>query len=239
MNSDPYANKHTVQSFDDELTQLRSLITEMGGLAEAQMHKALTIIESHDHNIAKKVIMDDKKIDSLEMEIHNFVIHLIARRQPMASDLREIISAIKISTDLERIGDLAEHVAQLMDEVDLSMPRVVSSSLKHMARLALQQIKDVLDAFSHRDQAKAQQVWEGDIELDELYNSTIRELLTYMLENQKAMSFSMLLFFAAKYIERVGDHATNIAETIIYMMTNDLPADRPKGKRTGLIHPKN
>ncbi len=227
-------SRHTVNSFDQELTQLSNLIVQMGGLAEAQMAEALKVMQSHDLAIIEKIIQSDKEIDDLDIKINNHVVQLLARRQPMALDLRETIAALKISSDLERIGDIAKHVAQLSSEVGLSLPRAVDGGLAHMGRRALKQIKDSLDAYCERDTQKAFSVWHDDQELDNLYNATIREMLTYMLEDHQAISSCIDLLFVAKYIERAGDHSTNIAETIIFVSTGKPPPERPKGKKTNL-----
>ena len=224
--------RHTVRAFDEDLTELSNLIMQMGGLAEQQMAKALEVMQNPSPAKTKKIIQDDKAIDELELAIDNHVVQLLTRRQPMARDLRETIAALKVSSDLERIGDIAKHVAQLSSEIPLSLPRELSNGLAHMGKRALKQIKDALDAYGERDAQKAFSVWEGDQELDKLYNATIREMLTYMLEDHQAISSCIDLLFAAKYIERAGDHSTNIAETIIFVSTGEPPPDRPKGKKT-------
>ena len=223
--------RHIVRSFDEDLTQLADLITQMGGAAEAQLAAALNVIQSRDRQAAEAINQSDKHIDQLEANILDFAVGILARRQPMAGDLRETISALKIATDLERIGDLAKHIAMLIAEVDLALPQAVSGGFRHIGQRALKQVKDVLDAFSSRDPQKALAVWEADQELDTFYQSMIRELLTYMLEDHQAISFCIDLIFAVKYIERIGDHSTNIAENIIYAITGKLPMDRPKGKK--------
>lgn len=223
--------KHIVHSFDDELKQLNAMIFQMGGLAEAQMASALAMIKSPDPEAAQKIVIDDAKIDKQEIKINEFAVSLIARRQPMATDLREITSAFKIAADLERIGDIAKHIATLLADIHPDMPRDVSAGIRHMGTLALKQIGDALDAFSERDETKALLVWQSDRELDELYNSMLRETITYIMEEPKLISHCVDLLFAAKYIERAGDHTTNIAEHILYILKGKMPLDRPKGKK--------
>lgn len=224
-------SQHTVHSFDNELKKLSAMISQMGGAAEAQMASALTMLQSPDPELADKIVQEDKKIDIQEMEINDYAVQLIARRQPLAKDLREITAAFKIASDLERIGDLAKHITHLIAEIQINLPRPVSAGIRHMGHLALKQMGDTLDAFSQLDKDKALAVWKADRNLDELYNSMIREAITYILEEPKLTSYYVDLLFAAKYIERIGDHTTNIAEHIIYILTGTMPTDRPKGNK--------
>lgn len=223
--------KHIVHSFDDELKQLSAMIFKMGGLVEAQVAGALTIIKNPDPAMAKKIRAEDKKIDASEMEINNFAYTMIARRQPMAQDLRSIICTFKIATDLERIGDIAAHVATLISDNLADLPRNMNSGIRHMGKLLLKQVGDSLDAFSNNDEQKALIVWQGDQELDDLYHSVLRETMTYVMEEPKLISKAIDVIFVAKYIERAGDHITSIAENVVYIKTGKMLTDRPKGKR--------
>jgi phosphate transport system protein len=206
--------EHTHKAFDADLQELSRMIAEMGGLAERQIGDAIDALNRHDAVLSQ--------------------ILTIARRQPMAIDLRDIVGALRVSNDLERIGDLAKNIAKRVMVLDgeLNLQKVMRG-VEHMTELVLTQIKDVLDAYSRRDVAKAMQVWRGDEEVDAVNNSLFRELLTYMMEDPRNISVCIHLLFCAKNIERMGDHATNIAETIYYMVEGrPLPDERPKGDNT-------
>jgi phosphate transport system protein len=207
-------NEHTVKKFDEELTALKTKIAQMGGLAEEQLARSIDALIGHDIETADQIIMTDDKIDALELEIEEKAILTIAKRQPMALDLREIMVSIRIASDLERIGDLAKNIAKRIHAIEQEHPRRIMTGLARMGRLALAQLKDVLDAYAQRDEAKALAVWRGDEEIDALYNSIFRELLTYMMEDPRNIGVCTHLLFGAKNIERIGDHATNIAENI-------------------------
>lgn len=226
--------EHTIRAFDADLQAFARMISEMGGLAEKQVIDAIKSLESHDVVLARRIIADDAKINALQHKIEEKVIFTIARRQPMAVDLREIIAALRISNDLERIGDLAKNIAKRINVLgDELQPRQVMRGVQHMTDLVLVQIKDVLDSYARRDVAKAIAVWRGDEEIDAVNNSLLRELLTYMMEEPRNIGFCIHLMFCAKNIERMGDHATNIAETVYYMIEGKmLPDDRPKGDIT-------
>ena len=224
---------HIVTAFDDELSELRKLIAQMGGLAEDQFGKSIDALSRSDKALAERVIASDDKIDSVEKDLEERAITLIARRQPMATDLRAIIVAIRISSDLERIGDLAKNIAKRTLALDEPLPRSVNAGMTRMADLAMEQLSDVLDAYTRLDVEKAQDVWENDSRVDALYNSLFRELLTYMMEDARTISMCTHLLFGAKNIERIGDHTTNIAENVIYLVTGDAPlGDRPKQDET-------
>ncbi|WP_375410160.1 phosphate signaling complex protein PhoU [uncultured Methylobacterium sp.] len=221
---------HIVSSYDNDLDDLRRSISEMGGIAEKMMNDSGHALVRRDVVLAQSVISADARLDVLQREIEERAILLIARRQPMAIDLRETISAIRVSNDLERIGDLAKNVAKRVVAIaaEIQSQKVVVG-LQHMGDLVQEQLKDVLDAYSGRDTKAAHDVWERDDAIDALYNSLFRELLTYMMEDPRNISFCTHLLFCAKNIERIGDHTTNIAETIHYLVTGDnLPMDRPK-----------
>jgi phosphate transport system protein len=226
--------EHTIKAFDADLQDLGRMIAEMGGLAERQISDALDALNRHDAALAGTIIATDARIDVLQREIEEKAILTIARRQPLAMDLRDIISALRVSNDLERIGDLAKNIAKRVGAVsgELNLPTVMRG-VEHMTEMALAQIKDVLDAYARRDVAKAMQVWHSDGEIDAVNNSLFRELLTYMMEDPRNISVCIHLLFCAKNIERMGDHATNIAETIYYMVEGKLlPDERPKSDTT-------
>jgi len=226
--------EHTIKAFDADLQELGRMIAEMGGLAERLIGDSVDALGRHDSLMAQNVIVQDVKIDQLQREIEEKAILTIARRQPMAVDLRDVVGALRVSNDLERIGDLAKNIAKRVMVLDDEMPlQKVMRGVDHMSELVLAQVKDVLDSFSRRDVAKALQVWRGDEEIDAVNNSLFRELLTYMMEDPRNISACIHLLFCAKNIERMGDHATNIAETIYYMVEGrTLPDERPKGDTT-------
>jgi len=223
-------SEHIVSAYDEELTQLKMKVTEMGGLAEAQLANALEAMQRRDTELATRTIEADTRVDDLEQEIDQFVVQLLALRQPMASDLRDIIVALKISSDLERVADYATNVAKRTITL-AQYPQVrPAHAIPRMVHLALTMIHDVLDSYADRDTQKAIAVWHRDEELDEMYTSLFRELLTYMMEDARSISSCTHLLFIAKNIERVGDHATNIAEYIYYLVEGKpLLQSRPKG----------
>jgi phosphate transport system protein len=225
---------HTHRAFDLDLQELIRMVAEMGGLAEKQIGAAMDALDRRDATFARKVVAEDQRIDALQREIEEKTILTIARRQPMAVDLREIVAALRVSNDLERIGDLAKNIAKRVVALDVDFhPQQILRGVEHMAELVLAQIKDVLDSFARRDAAKALAVWRGDEEIDAVNNSLFRELLTYMMEDPRNISFCIHLLFCAKNIERMGDHATNIAETVYYMVEGrPLTDERPKGDTT-------
>jgi phosphate transport system protein len=226
--------EHTIKAFDADLQELARMIAEMGGLAERQIGDALDALNRRDTTLARDVVVADARIDALQREIEEKAILTIARRQPMAVDLRDIVSALRVSNDLERIGDLAKNIAKRVEVVDseLNLQKVMRG-VEHMTELVMTQIKDVLDAFARRDVARAVRVWRGDEEVDAVNNSLFRELLTYMMEDPRNISVCIHLLFCAKNIERMGDHATNIAETVYYMVEGQtLTDERPKGDTT-------
>jgi phosphate transport system protein len=228
--------QHIVKSFDSDLQALRRSLAEMGGIAEKMLDEAMASLAGRDPELAQKVIRLDERLDLLQREIEELSILTIARRQPMAVDLREIVSAIRIAGDLERTGDLAKNIAKrvLVIAAHIQLPRAVIG-LQHMAELVAQQLKMVLDAYAQTDLEAALSVWKRDDEIDALYTSLFRELLTYMMEDPRNITPCTHLLFCAKNIERIGDHTTNIAETIHYWMTGaQLTAERPKGDNTNV-----
>jgi phosphate transport system protein len=228
---------HIVRSYDSEFAELDRLIAEMGGLSERLLADGFTALERRDPRLAERAIASDRTIDQLERQIQERVILMIARRQPLANDLRHVMTVLKIAGDLERIGDLAKNIAKRALAVSgENFPRQLMIGLGHMSELAHQQLKDVLDALATRDTAKALAVWHGDQRLDDLYNSVFRELLTYMMEDPRNISLCTHLLFGAKNIERIGDHTTNIAENVHYLVTGTmLTDDRPKGEEVAPV----
>lgn len=227
-------SEHTVHSYDEELTVLNSKIAKMGGLAEKVLGQSFEALERRDPDLAANTIAEDDEIDQLQREIEEQAVIMIARRQPMAYDLRQIMAALRISADLERIGDLGKNIAKrAVAVVTEQQPKQLMLGLKHMGELSLSQLKDVLDAFVERDAERALNVWYKDEEIDSMYNSLFRELLTYMMEDPRNIGLCTHLLFGAKNIERVGDHATNIAETVYYLVHGRPITDqRPKGDTT-------
>jgi phosphate transport system protein len=222
---------HTVKAYDAELEVIGSKIAEMGGVAEKMLADAMDALSRLDIELARRVVESDPRLDALQREIEEQAVLTIARRQPMAVDLRELVGAIHIAGDLERTGDLAKNIAKRTIKIsaDARVPRAIVG-LKHMGELASMQLKDVLDAYSQRDVDRARIVWSRDAEIDALEDSVFRDLLTFMMEDPRNITFCTHLLFCSKNLERVGDHATNIAETIHYMRTGTtMPNERPKG----------
>jgi phosphate transport system protein len=224
---------HTVRAFGDQLEALSSGVAQMGGLAEAQLADAVEAIARRDTKLAEGAIAGDPRIDELQQDIESKALKLLALRQPMAVDLRDTLAAIKIASELERIGDLAKNIAKRALVLNREQPIRLTQSLARMGRASLNQLKLVLDSYSDRDAGGAEAVWRNDGEIDEIYNSLFRELLTYMMEDPRTISMGTHLLFVAKNIERTGDHATNIAETVYHMVTGGhLAMDRPKSDTT-------
>jgi phosphate transport system protein len=229
------ASEHIIKSYDEELRRLTGTITEMGGLAESQLAASIEAVVQRDSDLAAQVVETDARVDHLEHETGQLVVRLLALRQPMARDLREILAALKIASDLERICDYAANVAKRSIALNQSPPVRPVFALPRMARLAQVLIKDVLDAYVAKDADKALVVWARDEELDEMYSGLFRELLTYMMEDARNITASTHLLFMAKNIERIGDHATNIAETVYFLVHGSpLNQARPKGDRSSL-----
>ena len=229
------AAEHIAKSYDEELERLNKMIVEMGGLAESQLAAAIEVVSDRDSDRAIRVVEGDGQVDQLERDLNNLVIRLLALRQPMARDLREIVAALKIASDLERICDYAANVAKRSIALAQTPPIQPVHALPRMAHFALLEVKDVIDAYVARDAAQAYAVWVRDEELDDLYASLFRVLLTYMMEDPRNIGPCTHLLFMAKNIERIGDHATNIAENVYYLV-HGTPLDqaRPKGDRSNL-----
>ena len=225
---------HTTKAFDADLQEITRKVAEMGGLAERQISDASRALADRDTDLAERVIATDPTIDAMQHDIEEKAILTIARRQPMAIDLREIVGAMRVCNDLERIGDHAKHIGKRVVALDLDMhPQKLIRGVEHMATLVAALLKRVLDAYASHDVAAALVVWNGDEEVDAICTSLFRELLTYMMEDPRNITFCMHLMFCAKDIERIGDHATNIAETVYYMIEGRPITDqRPKGDTT-------
>ena len=224
---------HIVSAFNKELEALDRKIAEMGGISEKMLMEAMDALSNLNLDLAQEVIAADMRLDILQREIEDSAILTIARRQPMAVDLRETVAAIRVSGDLERVGDLAKNVAKralkIAKEQRPQIPRAIIG-IRHMNDMAALMMKDVLDAFAQRDEKLARSVWQRDGELDALEDSVFRDLLTFMMEDPRNITLCTHLLFCAKNIERIGDHATNIAETVVYLVTGEtLSFDRPKG----------
>jgi phosphate transport system protein len=221
---------HTVSAYDEELQFLIRRIAEMGGIAERMVEESVRALVHSDTALSQKVISDDLMLDEAEREIGEKAVLIIAKRQPMASDLRDIIGSIRIAADLERVGDMAKNIAKRVIAVQgMAQPKKLVRGLEHLSELALTQLKEVLDAYSARSASLANAIRERDDEIDAIYTSLFRELLTYMMEDPRNITACTHLLFCAKNIERIGDHATNIAETVYYAATgSQLSAERPK-----------
>jgi phosphate transport system protein len=227
-------SEHTAKAFDADLQELTSKVAEMGGLAEREFTDAIQALTRRDADLAKRVVAADPAIDALQREIEEKAILTIARRQPMAVDLREVVAALRVANDLERIGDLAKNIGKRVGALNGDFhPQKLIRGVEHMASMVLSQLKQVLDAYAGRDLASALAVWKSDEQVDALCTSLFRELLTYMMEDPRNITFCIHLMFCAKNIERMGDHATNIAETVHYMIEGHQITDqRPKGDDT-------
>ena len=227
-------SEHTARVFDTDLIKLTQLVAQMGGLAQKQVSNSIDALTRRDTGLARQVIAADASVDALQRQIEEKAIATIALRQPMAIDLRALVAMLRIANDLERVGDLAKNIGKRVLAVSGdNSQRTLMRGLKHMAALVVAQLAAVLDAFVDRDPNKALRVWKADKEVDALYVSLFRELLTYSMEDPGTISMCIHHLFCAKNIERMGDHATNIAETVYYMIEGHALADqRPKGDTT-------
>jgi phosphate transport system protein len=222
--------EHIVKSFEVELQRLRDLLMEMGGMVESQLAMACEAVLAHDDAAATATVESDPKVDALERDVEQFVIRLLALRQPLAQDLRLIVAGLKITGDLERIGDYAANVAKRSLVLNQFTLPFSLTGLGHMARLVQENLKTVIDAVGERDTDKAEEVWRSDESVDEIYNALFRELITYMMEDPRNITPCTHLLFIAKNLERIGDHATNVAETLYYAVKGEpLTGMRPKG----------
>ena len=226
----PVGHDHIVRSFDEQLDNLTRTVVHMGGLAESQLASAIDALARRDSELASKVVSSDTGLDEMEQQVEEQAVNLLALRQPMAVDLREVIAAFKISSDVERIGDYAVNVAKRVLALNQLPPVKPVYAVPRMARLVQGIVKDTFDAYMERDAEKALDVWRRDEEVDEMYTSLFRELLTYMMEDPRSITPCTHLLFVAKNIERIGDHSTNIAETIHFLATGTyIEGGRPKG----------
>ena len=227
---------HTVKSFDEDIAQLRAVITRMGGLCETQIAESVDALMSRNSEAAQTIIENDKRLDALEAGAEALAVRIIALRAPLADDLREIVSALKIAGVLERIGDYAKNIAKRSAVIAQSQPVGPAVIIPEMARLVVEIISDTLDAFVDRDPVKALALLQRDQQVDEYYNSLFRALLTFMMENPHYITPSTHLLFVAKNLERIGDHATSVAEMVYYSVTGQRPAERPKNDFTSTVY---
>jgi phosphate transport system protein len=225
--------KHIVTSFEVDLKKLRDMIAGMGGLVERAVADAATALLERDAVVAARVIESDPKIDAEERAVEQFAVRLLALRQPVADDLRQVIQALKVITDLERVGDYAANIAKRSLVINQVASTFSLSGLGQMALLVQQNLKSSIDAVGEADPQKAIAVWRADQAVDDLYNTIFRELITYMMEDARSITACTHLLFIAKNLERIGDHTTNIAELTYYAVTGEtLPDFRPKGDLT-------
>ncbi len=222
-------NTHTVKAFDNDIGELRGLISQMGGLAEDAIDKAMQALQRNDLALAEQVRVADKQIDVIEAEVERLAVRIIALRAPMAVDLREVVAALKIAGVVERIGDYAKNIAKRVPMIESEHRIEPISILPAMGRMASEMVHDVLDAFAARDPEEAVRVVECDNALDDFYDSIFRTLVTYMVENPRTIGQVAHLLFVAKNLERIGDHATNVAEMIYFAATGTQMVDRERG----------
>jgi phosphate transport system protein len=237
--ADPANPPHTVASFDADLQLLAGLVAEMGTRAGRALAEATRALTERNVQLAQQVIASDRGLDLLQHQIEEKAVTTLARRQPMAVDLREIVSAMRVAGDLERVGDLAKNVAKRVIAIgEQPSPINLATGLSTLSERVGQQLSAVIKAYADRDDAAALEVWRADGAIDGLFTSLFRELLTYMMEDPRSIGFCTHLLFCAKNLERVGDHATNIAETAHYVITGEaLIAERPKGDESAAIEP--
>lgn len=219
-------SEHTVKAFDEDITRLRGLISEMGGLAELSISETLQALTNGDEELANRVIERDKKLDALESEVDRLSIRVIALRAPMADDLREVIAALKISGVTERIGDYAKNIARRVGVIEGQQKFEPLTLLPAMGEVAAEMVHDVLTAYAARDPISAQEVIRRDEKVDAFYDSIFRNLVSYMVENPATITTAAHLLFIARNLERIGDHATNIAEMVCFAATGEYPPDR-------------
>jgi phosphate transport system protein len=223
------AEQHTVKAFDNEITQLRGLIAEMGGIAETAIANAIEALIRHDEDLAQTVVSGDAKLDALEAEVDQLAVRIIALRAPMADDLRDVIAALKISGVVERIGDYAKNIAKRVGEIERQKNFEPLTLIPAMAEIAQSMVRDVLNAYASRDQHLATKVIERDEKLDNFYDSIFRNLVAHMMESPATISSAAQLLFVARNLERIGDHATNVAEMVYYAETGAYLGERHTG----------
>ncbi len=218
-------SEHTVKAFDEDITRLRGLITEMGGLAETSLEGALDALIRGDEELAEQIVADDRKLDTLEVEVDRLAVKIIALRAPMADDLREVIAALKIAGVVERIGDYAKNIAKRVGRIEGRTRFEPLTLLPAMGDVAAEMVHDVLSAYAARDPSLALEVIASDKKVDAFYNSVFRNLVSHMVENPATISSAAQLLFVARNIERIGDHATNVAEMVYFAATGSYPLD--------------
>jgi phosphate transport system protein len=218
-------SEHTVKAFDEDITRLRGLIAEMGGLAELAIHQSMEALVSGDEELAREVVQRDKKIDALEAEVDAMAVRVLALRAPLAADLREIIAALKIGGVVERIGDYAKNIAKSVGKIEGRKRFEPLTLLPAMAELAAEMVHDVLTAYAARDPIVAREVIERDSKVDAFYDSIFRNLVSHMMENPSTISSAAQLLFVARNIERIGDQATNVAEMVHFAALGTYPTD--------------
>ena len=219
-------HEHTVKAFDEDITRLRGLIAEMGGLSEAAIAQSLEALVKGDDDLADKVVKGDKQIDALESEIDKLAVRIIALRAPMADDLREVIAALKIAGVVERIGDYSKNIAKAIKEIGANRKQFEPLTLlPAMADVAAEMVHDVLTAYAARDAELAREVIAADEKVDAFYNSIFRNLVSHMVENPSTISSAAQMLFIARNLERIGDHATNVAEMVHFAATGTYPVD--------------
>ena len=218
--------EHTVKAFDEDITRLRGLIAEMGGLAEVSIDEAMDALVKGQEDVAQRVIERDRRIDAFEMEVDRLAIRVLALRAPMADDLREVIAAIKIAGIIERIGDYAKNIAKRVGHIEGRKRFEPLTLLPAMAEIAAEMVRDVLTAFAARDSEAAREIVQRDAKVDAFYDSIFRNLVSYMVENPATTSSAAQLLFVARNLERIGDHATNIAEQVYYAATGAYLPER-------------
>ncbi|WP_294194776.1 phosphate signaling complex protein PhoU [uncultured Sphingomonas sp.] len=221
--------EHTVKAFDQDIGQLRGLISQMGGLAESAIADAMVALQRGDATLAARIAADDKRIDAMETEVERTAVRIIALRAPMADDLREVVAALKIASVIERIGDYAKNIARRVPQIESEHRIEPLSILPAMGRMAAAMVHDALNAFAARNPDAALAVCESDNALDDFYDSIFRTLVTFMVENPKTISECAQLLFVAKNLERIGDHATNVAEMVYFAATGVRLVEREKG----------
>ncbi|MCP9223355.1 phosphate signaling complex protein PhoU [Erythrobacter sp. LQ02-29] len=219
------STEHTVKSFDEDITRLRGLITQMGGLAELATQQALDALVNGDEELGHRVVAGDKKLDALEADVDRMAVRIIALRAPMADDLREVIAALKIAGVVERIGDYAKNIAKRVGRIEGRTHFEPLTLLPAMAELAIEMVHDVLSAYAARDPELAREVIKADEKVDAFYNSIFRNLVSHMVENPSTISSAAQLLFIARNLERIGDHATNVAEMVHFAATGSYPTD--------------
>ena len=217
--------EHTVKAFDEDITRLRGLIAEMGGIAELAISEAMQALVAGDESLAKDIIERDKKLDALETEVDEMAVRILALRAPMADDLREIVAALKIGGVVERIGDYAKNIAKRIGRIENKSKFEPLTLLPAMGEIAAEMVHDVLTAYAARDPVLAVEVIERDDKVDAFYDSIFRNVVSHMVENPATISSAAQLLFVARNIERIGDHATNVAEMVHYSATGSYPTD--------------